>query len=214
MAALMTAAIAACVMPCSADLLGTTVTGTLNFTGLPANYFDAANGFVPTMGYDNSSSTRVTIADPDVEFGAGFPANTDTADFTATQLILSDMVVSASRNTPFTMTFTDSAFVGLSVTETFDSFVNGGTTATLDDDTLTVSWNGGLVSPGTLQAIYDLELATPEPQSWALIFAGVALLASIRKYRQLRDKGYLLPTRPAGIPTCGVATGCALSGRE
>ncbi|HZS57476.1 MAG TPA: hypothetical protein VFA65_23960 [Bryobacteraceae bacterium] len=185
-AALVAAVMAACVMPCSADLLGTTVTGTLNFSGLPANYFDAANGFVPTMGYGNSSDTSVTIADPDVEFGAGFPANTDTADFNATQLVLSDMVISASRNTPFSMTFTDAAFVGLGLTIISDSFVNGGTTATLDDDTLTVSWNGGVVSPGTLQAIYDLELATPEPSSWLLLLAAAPLLEWIRRYGGLQ----------------------------
>src|SRR5581483_6680129 len=92
-AAVVIAATMACVMPCNADLLGTTVTGSLNFTTLTTNYFDATNGFVPTMGFGNSDGDiTVTITDPGIEFAASFPANTDTADFAATQLSLTDVV--------------------------------------------------------------------------------------------------------------------------
>jgi hypothetical protein len=207
-AALVIAATMAYAMPCNADLLGTTVIGSLNFTSLTTNYFDPTNGFVPTMGFGNSDGdVTVTIADPGIEFAASFPANTDTADFTATQLILTDVVNSGSRDTPFAMAFTDSAFVGLGLTTVSDSFVNGGTTATLCDDTLTVSWDGGVVSPGTLQAIYSLDVATPEPSSWALLLAGVTILVLVRNPSNFRRRTiFVLPERRAS-PDAALSSG-------
>ncbi len=162
--------------PGRASLLGTSVTGSLEFLGYPSNYFDPANGFVPKTGYENSSGTTVTIAEPAIEFGAVFPANTDTANFTASQLILTDVVNSTGTNVPFTVSFVDSAFFGLGLSKLSDTFANGGTTASLSGDTLIVAWNGGLVNAGTLQATFNLtsSTSTPEPSSWALLLFGGA----------------------------------------
>lgn len=172
----------ACAMPSRASLLGTAVTGNLTFLGNPLNYFDPANGFVPATGFENSSGTTVTIAEPAIEFGAVFPANTDTGNFTATQLIVTDIVNSTGTNIPFTMTFSDAAFSGLSVSKVSDTFANGGTTASLTGNTLTVAWNGGLVNPGTLQAVYNLTTTTvPEPASWALLLVGIAAVGQFRR---------------------------------
>lgn len=166
-----------CAIPARASLIGTAVTGNLKFLGNPLNYFDPANGFVPATGYENSSGTTVTIAEPAIEYGAVFPANTDTANFTPTQLIMTDVVNSAGTNIPFTMTFTDAAFSGLSVSTVSDTFANGGTTVSLIGNTLTVAWNGGLVDAGSLQALYNLtpSTAVPEPASWALLLIGMAI---------------------------------------
>lgn len=173
--ALLSIAVAA---PGRASLLGTSVTGSLEFQGHPLNYFDPANGFVLATGYENSSGTTVTIAEPAIEFGAVFPANTDTANFTASQLILTDVVNSTGPNIPFTISFVDPAFFGLGLSKLSDTFANGGTTASLTGDTLTVAWDGGLVNPGTLQAVYNLSSSTPEPASLALFIAGAVAMLS------------------------------------
>ncbi len=176
-------------VPGRASLLGTSVTGSLQFQGHPLNYFDPANGFVPATGYENSSGTTVTIAEPAIEFGAVFPANTDTANFTATQLIVTGVVDSAGTNTPFTLSFSDAGFVGLGLSKVSDTFVNGGTTASLAGSTLMVSWNGGLVSAGTLQAVYNLAGApVPEPSSWALLVIGAAAVLWFRASMKVRDR--------------------------
>jgi hypothetical protein len=163
-----------CVVPSSASLLGTSVTGSLDFLGHPLNYFNPSNGFVPATGYENSSGTTVTIAEPAIEFGAVFPANTDGANFTSTQLIVTDVVDSAGINTPFTLTFSNTTFSGLVSSKVSDTFANGGTTASLTGDTLTVSWNGGSVGTGTLRTVYNLVSSIPEPGSGALLLVGTA----------------------------------------
>lgn len=172
-----------CSVPGRASLIGTTVTGSLLFQGHPLNYFDPANGFVPATGYENSSGTTVTIAEPAIEFGAVFPGtNTDTADFTATQLILTDIVNSPGSNVPFMVTFTDTGLLGLTLAKISDTFADGGTSVSLAGDVLTVSWNGGQVNTGTLQAVYGLTaVSVPEPSSWALLLvgAGTALGAQL-----------------------------------
>ena len=166
----------ACVIPGRASLLGTQVTGSLLFQGHPLNYFDPVNGFVPT-GYENASGTTVKIAEPAIEFGAVFPANTDIANFTPTQLILTDIVNSSGNNVPFTISFVDTAFFGMAVSKVSDTFANGGTVASLTGDVLTVAWNGSSVNAGTLEAVYDFSSSAPEPSSFGLLVAGaVALL--------------------------------------
>jgi hypothetical protein len=152
--------------------------------GNPLNYFSPANGSVPPTGYLNSSGTTVTIAEPAIEFGAVFPANTDTANFTATQLIVTDIVNSTGTNIPFTMTFTDAGFSGLVLSKLSDTFVNGGMAAALAGDILTLTWAGGPVNPGSLQAVYSLTTSSvPEPSSWMLLIAGAAAFLCFRARR-------------------------------
>src|SRR5260221_540261 len=78
--------------PCRADLLGSVVTGTLNFGANPINYFNPANGFVPAGTYGNSApGNNTVIIGPIIEFGYVDNINTDTADFTGTTLTVKDV---------------------------------------------------------------------------------------------------------------------------
>lgn len=148
----------------ASPILGSQVTGTINFGGPGTNYFDPVNGFVPA-GFLNTAGPTVTIADPAVEFGFEDGANRDTADFTGTQLIITDLVKSGAAN--WTMTFQDSAFVGATLTEISDNFPTGGLTATLVGDTITVTW-AGTNTPGNFTGVFDLApAAVPEPSTIA-----------------------------------------------
>ncbi len=160
-------------LPLHASLLGTSVSGSLVFSGNPANYFDPANGFVPSSGYLNSTGgTSVTVQNSAIEFGAVFPSNTDSADFSASQLVISDLTKLTGTDSPFVMTFTDAAFTGLTLAKTSDSFI-GGVSSSLAGDVITVSWRGAGVTPGeNLTAIFDLSggsAAIPEPSSWTML---------------------------------------------
>ncbi len=181
----MAALLLALCIPAQADLLGTTVTGSLKFDGNINNYFDPAHAFVPA-GYLNAAGTTVTIASPAVEFGFDDGFNLDTANFTGAQLTITD-VVEQSGQTDFnvTMTFTDAAFAGMNVVELGDVFPNGGFTAALAGDVLTLTWAGGAVNPGTLTATYALT-AVPEPASIAFfgtILAGIGATIRARRRR-------------------------------
>jgi PEP-CTERM motif len=164
----------------AAPLVGTSVTGTINFEVNPINFFDPANGFVPA-GFGNTSpgTNTVTIAVPLVEFGFEDGFNRDTADFTDTTLTISDLVGTAAGAFNWTMTFTDSAFAGLSLVEISDNFVNGGVNCALAATTLTCTWAGVGAAVGQLTATYSFAaLAVPEPGSLALLglaLAGVAV---------------------------------------
>ena len=71
-------------------LIGQNVTGVLNFSGLGTNFFDSANGFVPSGYLNSGGATTVTIGEPALEFGFQAITNRDVANFTDTQLILTD----------------------------------------------------------------------------------------------------------------------------
>ncbi len=128
-------------VPCGvarAGLLGTPVTGSLNFQGNPTNYFDPTNTFVPAAGFENSAGTTVPISATQVEFGFQDGINLDTADFAATSLTVTD-ADTGGGSLPFVMTFTDAAFAGLQVGKVTDVFGNGGLSFSLTGTTLTVS---------------------------------------------------------------------------
>jgi hypothetical protein len=176
----------------SAQLVGTNVTGDLTVPGF-TDLFDPAVGFVPSSGYENSSSSydspTVPISDSLVEFGAQFGNGTDieSADFTNTGLTLQYLL---SNNFPVasdTFSFTDTAFSGLTLTELSDEFP-GGVTASLVGDVLT------LIAPdfqvnGTTTAVYSLSSpapGTPEPGS-IVLFAGLGFSSTlVLRRRRLR----------------------------
>jgi len=169
-------------------LLGTSVTGSVFFNGGGDNFFDPANGNVPA-GFGNSSGTTVTIVDPGVEFGLNDGANLDTADLANTTLLISDTCEAneCAGNVSFMMTFTDTAFTGLTLAKISDSFVNGGLTGSLVGDTLTITWAGGggdsFPNGTTDSGEFSLTSATsvPEPSSVALMLLGVGLVFVMRK---------------------------------
>jgi hypothetical protein len=171
-------ALGAVISPASAQLLGTTVTGSLKFGANPTNFFDPANGGVPP-GFSNTASPTVVIAEPAVEFGYQDGANRDTANFTNTQLIVTDDVFSSASN--WTMQFTDNAFT--SIVEVVDSFPTGGVTAVLVGNQITLTW-AGTFTPGSFRAVYDVSAAAavPEPGSLALLVgSGVVGLLKLRR---------------------------------
>jgi hypothetical protein len=124
-----------------ANLLGASVTGDVHFKNYPSNYYDPLNGFAPVpAGYLNSlpGTYTVTIQDPAIEFGFGDNSNLDTADFTETQLIITDVMQGGSNN--WIQTFISPAF--RSISKVSDTFNQGGVNYTLVDNTITLTWAG------------------------------------------------------------------------
>ena len=110
-----------CVMfPASAraDLVGTTVTGSLDFDADGLNFYNPAMGFVPA-GFQNSAgaqdSNTVVIVGGN-EFGFTDPGNnTDVTSFSSTGFTFTDTAITAGPNLNIILTLTDSAFTGVSL---------------------------------------------------------------------------------------------------
>lgn len=160
----------------AAGLIGTSVAGSLTFGSNATNYFDPNNGYVPA-GYLNTSGTVVSIASPAVEFGFADGFNTDTANFSAFQFTLEDSVTTTSSVSavaaPFTMTFTDAAFNGVTLAKVTD-FFPGGLTYSLVNSTITVHWAGGAVNNGDDYTSTFTLAAVPEPSAWGMVCLGIA----------------------------------------
>ena len=99
-------------LPASASLVGTSVTGSLTFSGDPSNYFNPGYGFVPASGYLNFSGVTVTVSNSAVEFGYDDGASRISADFSDNKVTISDLIELSGPTNGFQMTFTDSAFGG------------------------------------------------------------------------------------------------------
>jgi hypothetical protein len=170
----------------NATLLGTQVNGSLTFSGGGPNYFLAGNGFVPA-GYGNSAGQPVTIGSG-TEFGFADSANTDTANFTDTQLIITD-IASGDGNSQSTYSFTSltpGAFAGLTLASS--SFPVGFTYG-LVGDTITLDFNG-FNGAGTYVTTFNVATAVgsvPEPATWAMMLLGFAAIGiSVRRKRSAR----------------------------
>jgi hypothetical protein len=129
------------------SLTGSSVNGSLTFSGSSSNNFNPSIGSVPA-GYGNASGTTVTIGSPLVEFGDqavqfGVNEDLDTANFTGTSLTISDLCEfdGCVGNNTFTMTFVDTAFTGLTATQVSDTFALGDTWS-LVGNKLTVTVQG------------------------------------------------------------------------
>lgn len=169
----------------AASLVGTFVTGSLTFSGDPSNYFDPGYGFVPAMGYLNSSGATVTISDSAVEFGYDDGASVISANFSDNALSVSDLIELSGASSGFRLTFTDAAFAGQVVSGVSDDFPF--TSYAVSGDVLTLNYAGAANPPvgQTLAASFTLT-AAPEPSSKGLI-AGALLTALSAFYRkQLR----------------------------
>jgi hypothetical protein len=168
--------------PAHASLISDQVNGTLNFLGFSANFFDPANngqGFGVPPGFGNSAGLPATISATQTTFGYQDGSNTDTADFTATQLIFTD--VSASGGTNVTSSFTlvtGGEFSSLSLV----SSDIAGLTYSLSGGTITLAYPA-FPSGGTFIATFDVGGATaiPEPGGLALIGSGLLGLGLVRR---------------------------------
>ena len=180
----LTAAFAA---PAKADLIGSLVSGTLQFGGVPINYFDPAKGFVPA-GFGNSAPhgpNNVVVSASTVEFGFSDGVNSDTVDLTGNTITLSDVAIPNFGGTAaYAITLTDSAFAGLTLAKVSDSFP-GGVTASLSGSTVTINY-AGTTGTGSWSSLWTIQTtAVPEPSP--LILAGVAgLFVAGARFRRRR----------------------------
>ena len=170
--------------PAWAVLVGSSVTGTLQFGGSGPNYFDPANGFVPGTTL-NTSGITVTISASATEFGYLDTANNDLANFTTTQLIITD-AVGASGASSWKMTFTSPAFTGISLVGSNFS----GLTASFANNVITLNWGGTSTTGTTYTATYDVNTpgaAVPDGGSTALLL-GLVLVAVALLTRHFQPK--------------------------
>ena len=150
-----------------ASLVGTQVTGTLQFNGGGLNDFDPANGGVPA-GYLNSAGPTVVISSTATEFAFQNAADTVTiiADFGEQTLF--QFKIASTDTTSQHYTFTDNAFVGQTLTLSNDTF--SGLTYSLVGNKITIdvplSFNGGISNAQFI--------LTPEPASLASASAASA----------------------------------------
>jgi hypothetical protein len=178
------------------SLVGTTVTGTLEFPGVippTTNFYDPTNSVfdgVP-IGYDdfNANGPTVTI-DGNPTFGYADGYSFITAAFTVNTLTLTEDVdymasdPDAGSN-PWTQTFTDTALIGATFSTANDGF--GLASASLTGDVITIGWNGE--PDGTPDADYsaqfDITTALPVPEPATLGVLAIALigLAAARRNR-------------------------------
>lgn len=155
--------------PASAQLAGTGITGSVQFGSDLKNYFDAAHGYVPA-GYGNSGGSTTVSIGSGTEFGFADDANTDTANFTDNQLILTDVSTQGTNEATYMFTALRSgAFSNVSLVSSSFS----GLTYSVAGDTLTIGYPVNRQS-GTFAATFDIMPAVPEPATWAMMLLGFA----------------------------------------
>jgi hypothetical protein len=183
-----------CMLPGSAraDLVGTTVTGSLDFDAdnKNFNFYNPAMGFVPA-GYQNSVGARdsntVVIVGGN-EFGFSDGSNTDVTSFSSTGFTFTDTGITAGPNLNIILTMTDPAFTGVSlISNTFP-----GLTFAISGDQITVDIPGVTVSAGeVLTASFNVTSTSsvPEPSTYGLMLIGLGflgLMMAMRKRLRLR----------------------------
>lgn len=176
------AAILALTLPPSfaLSLAGSSVTGSLTFTGDPSNYFDPGYGFT-RAGDLNNSGTMVTISESATEFGFDDGAHAITADFSGSRLVVGDLnEMPGTNNNPFQMTFSDPAFNGTQLVLISDNLPLA--SYSLNGDVLTLTYAGGPPNATNASATFAI-VSTPEPGGLSALtgLTGLALLCLARR---------------------------------
>ncbi len=194
-------------VPGNATLAGSSVTGSLQFSGDPSNYFDPGYGFVPSADL-NASGTTVTVSNTAVEFGYDDgAANAFSADFTDHQLTITDVVEGSGSNLGFQMMFTDTAFANQYLIPVagplplIDSYSIAG-------DVLTLNSPGGNVTAGQTFTASFTVAPIPEPSTLGLLcmaaFAATGFLTRLSSKTLARQPGltavfcFLIPVPMVG----------------
>ena len=175
--------------PASASLIGDTINGELNFSTLPQNWFDPANGFVP--GGSSGIQPQAVVDDVDAAFfefqfrdsASGINVDVDENSVTINQFAFDP----GSGFNSWEITLTDldwlgtpGQIVGLEVD--FDQF---GLTTAFGPDSLTFNWAGGTLPADGLTAEFAIITAhLPEPGTLALLGVGLAGLALAGRRRK------------------------------
>ena len=176
------------VLPASAraDLVGTTVTGSLDFDADGLNFYNPALGFVPA-GFQNSAgaqnSNTVVIVGGN-EFGFTDPGNnTDVTSFSSTGFTFTDTSITAGPNLNIILTMTDPAFTGVSlISSTFP-----GLTFAISGDQITVDIPAVNASAGeVLTASFNVTSTSsvPEPSTYGLMLIGFGFLGFMMAMRK------------------------------
>ena len=172
-------------LPACASLVGSSVTGSLTFTGDPSNYFDPNNGFVPAAGYLNATGTTVTVSGSAVEFGYDDGASLISADLGANGLVLSDAIEQSGSTNGFQMSFTDAAFAGLPLVVTGGNLLPAD--FSISGDTLTVNYAAADVTSGQMLTTTVGLVPTPEPSTFVLTLTSVMVSFAVFAFRSLRS---------------------------
>jgi uncharacterized repeat protein (TIGR01451 family) len=184
---LLSSIISAC--PLMAGLIGTEITGSYASRSNPdVNLFDPAQGNVPN-GYLNGAGTTVMIGEPAIEFGEQTDISLITANFTDTQLILTNTPIRSGSNLIGASRFT---FIGtgqLTSIELFSSDFSGAAlSASLSGQSVTIDWGEFLTSSSPQTAVFNVGSVdtpgnVPEPGTLALL-AATACLGFLRFFRR------------------------------
>ena len=169
-----------------ADLVGTTVTGSLDFDADGLNFYNPAMGFVPA-GFQNSAgaqdSNAVVIVGGN-EFGFSDGINTDVTSFSSTGFTFTQTSIIPGKNINIILTMTDPAFTGVSlISSTFP-----GLTFAISGDQITVDIPDIKVSAGeVLTASFNATStsAVPEPSTYGLMLIGFGFLGLMMAMRKL-----------------------------
>jgi hypothetical protein len=168
-----------------ADLVGTTVTGSLDFDADGLNFYNPAMGFVPA-GFQNSagaqdSNTVVVVGGN--EFGFSDGLNTDVTSFSSSGFTFTDTSITAGPNLNVILKLTDPAFTGVSlISSTFP-----GLTFAISGGQITVDIPGLNASDGEVfTASFNVTSASSVPESsthgFMLIgFGFLGLIMAMRK---------------------------------
>lgn len=153
-------------LPASADNTGQTVTGTI--------------AFGPNGGYGGQYwSPQNAVIGAGLEYSYADSANMDTVDFTATQMIIRDQVFIDANG--WKMTFATAG--GFSSLSLVSSTFMPGLTYSLTGGVIEVNWAGTGTGPADYTAVFNVAGAVPEPETYAMLVAGLAVVSALARRR-------------------------------